>query len=368
MARLLEKVKLLQGLLSGDTAYVGPFYVNVDITHRCNLRCRWCRWHSPILSKPSEHKLPIRDFPLDVFRKMCGELKTMGTHMLLFVGAGEPLLHPNILDMISAAKENGLGVTIYTNGTLLTERRITSLIDTHVDSLRVSLWATSSEDYAQQHPDVAPSRFQKIIDGLQLLLRLKTERGSRLPRIEFSHAINRQSLRKLDGLVDLACATGCEKIVFSVVQAAEGGEDFKQFLLSPDEERLACLSLDQVKRRLNSLSIQHNVEEVSLRYRLGESGWKTTPCYAAWYYAFCRIDGKVQPCQRCHMPMGDLRENSFQEIWNSRNYRHFRTQSVTYQGLAAMMDYCDCSFCPHIARNEGIKRFFRWFSPFRMKR
>lgn len=39
--------------MSGDTAYVGSFHVNIDITSNCNLHCPGCRCHSPYINIPS---------------------------------------------------------------------------------------------------------------------------------------------------------------------------------------------------------------------------------------------------------------------------------------------------------------------------
>ena len=61
--------------------------------------------------------------------------------MITFIGTGEPLLHPRAFEFISFAKEKRFEVKLFTNGTLLDESRIKTLIDLRLDTLSVSLWA-----------------------------------------------------------------------------------------------------------------------------------------------------------------------------------------------------------------------------------
>ncbi len=65
MATFYQKIKLLQGLVTGETAYIGPFFVRVDITRRCNLRCSGCRYHSTKVSVPLPGDRTIMDMPLE---------------------------------------------------------------------------------------------------------------------------------------------------------------------------------------------------------------------------------------------------------------------------------------------------------------
>ena len=60
MAKLAHKVRVIQGLLGGDTARMGPLYVSVAVTRRCNLHCVGCIFHSPDVESPffQRHNIP----------------------------------------------------------------------------------------------------------------------------------------------------------------------------------------------------------------------------------------------------------------------------------------------------------------------
>jgi len=125
-----------------------------------------------------------------------------------------------------------------------------------------------------------------------------------------------------------------------------------------------CLSLTSLRKQLDSLSLNHNIVQTLLRYKIGDTVWEKLPCYIAWYHSRIRVNGNVFPCQRCDLPMGNLDENSFNEIWNGTLYRSFRKKTLTRKGLGSMGKYCDCRFCCYVGDNMKVHRVFRWISPF----
>jgi radical SAM protein with 4Fe4S-binding SPASM domain len=362
MASFGQKIRLLTGLLRGDTAYVGPFYATVDITRRCNLQCIGCRFHSPISKKSPFKDDPVMDIPFDLFKKLCDDLKTMGTNSILLTGEGEPLLHPRIFDMISIAKEAGLYVILFTNGTLLDDTRIKSLLDSCPDTLRVSLWASSPEEYEKNCPGSDPATFTKTIKGLRLLTQLKADRKNKAPSVILHHPINRNNFEKVDGMADLAYEAGCNALTFSPLKCWWGS--LGSVSLSPTEEKLLLHSLGRLEEKLDSLSLKHNIGNTVLRYKIGYAVWEKMPCYIAWLHVRVRVNGNVLPCHRYALPMGNLNEEKLREIWNNSAFRTFRTKTMTRRGLTSIAEHCDCNFCGFIHDNMQVHRIFRWLSPF----
>ncbi len=88
MAGFSEKVGLFRGLLNGEAAGAGPFYVTVDVTRRCNLQCLGCPAHSPHATRPRPGDPTVQDIPLDLFESVCRQLEAMNTDELIFSGEG----------------------------------------------------------------------------------------------------------------------------------------------------------------------------------------------------------------------------------------------------------------------------------------
>ena len=358
MATLGEKIALLRGLLTGQIAHVGPFYITVDVTRRCNLRCPGCRYHSSAVDMPSPGNKAILDTSLDMVEELCDELRTMGTESMILIGEGEPFLHPRLFDLISAAKRIGLRVTLLTNGTMLDEARVKSLIHSHLDILKVSCWASSSDEYRRNYPGANPDNFQKIVAGLQQLAHTKAKHGSSLPHVVLHQPINANNFQSVNAMAELAHTTGCNMLSFSPFKTRRG--ELASLSLSPDQERLLGLTLHRMKEKLDSLSITHNIDQTLLRYKIGEAVWQKLPCYIGWLHARVKVDGTVLPCNPCDLPMGNLKEKRLGAIWNDHLYRDFRKRTRTRQDLITMGSDCDCGFCCHVEDNVRVHRIFRW--------
>jgi MoaA/NifB/PqqE/SkfB family radical SAM enzyme len=362
MATFLQKARLLKGFLTGEIAYAGPFFVTIDVICRCNLQCLGCRFHSPEATTPSVGDQSVQDIPFDLVEKLCRELRTMDTEKLILIGEGEPLLHPRLFDMISTAKASGFHVSLVTNGTLFSKDRVQSLLSCRLDKIQVSLWASSPERYEQNSPGTNPDTFEKVVSGLTFLSSLKTEQKSKRPYVILHHPLHRYNFQRIDGIVDLALKTGCDAISLSPFYSHRGR--LNSYAMTPEDENNLFQSLTQMRKRLRTLPLNHNIDQTLLRYRIGDAVWKKLPCYIDWIDSRVKVDGTVLPCNPCQWPMGNLKENNLHEIWNSSSYRYFRRQTCTREGLAVLNQQCDCQYCCHLPANIRLHQFFRWLSPF----
>ena len=80
----------------------------LEITNVCNLRCAFC----PGTNRPQRFMTP------EEFRQLAARLRPYGTYLMLHV-MGEPLLHPQLAELLDIAGALGFRVCLVTNGTLL---------------------------------------------------------------------------------------------------------------------------------------------------------------------------------------------------------------------------------------------------------
>ncbi len=113
----------------------------VEPTNKCNLACRTCirrTWNEPMGIMCEE-----------VYNRVIEGLSAVSPPSTVFFGGfGEPLSHPNIIEMISKAKKLGSEVEMITNGTLLTKDMSKKLIKAGLDILWVSIDGASPDSYA----------------------------------------------------------------------------------------------------------------------------------------------------------------------------------------------------------------------------
>ncbi|MCJ7618927.1 MAG: SPASM domain-containing protein, partial [Anaerolineae bacterium] len=229
------------------------------------------------------------------------------------------------------------------------------------DVLNVSLWATSTSEYAKCYPGTDPENFRKTLDGIRLVNALKAKRQTPLPTVIIAGPLNRYNYRSIARRIDLAHEAGCDGVRFAPFVDWTG--EFASATVPAGEIETVCEDLANSKRVLESLSLSHNVEEALFRYKLGSDVWLHVPCYAGWFYAHISFDGRVNPCGSCRTPLGNLNESSFEDIWNGPKYRAFRAKGLTTEGLASLRQQCDCSWCCHAKDSYQVQRCFRWIAP-----
>jgi len=364
LKNIIDRFQLFRGLLSGDIARTGPAYVDVDLTNRCNLRCVGCPYHSPLVKADEGPKPAKSDFSINLFKDLCRDLKTINTRQLIFQGSGEPLLHPEIFEFIKTAKSSGFHVTLLTNGTLIDKEMARSLVESRVDIIKVSLWASSSAQYELNYPGSPSGNFEKVLVGLKYLKEFKSKLNVPIPQVILYHVVNTRNLHTIEKMIELGSERECDGIYFSPMHNVKS--QLNSFALSEDEMITFVRRLLGMKKRLALTGLEHNIGWVLERYRMGDAVWEKLPCYVAWYHARIRVDGSVQACGRCdfRVNFGNLNTETFPDIWNSSAIREFRRQTITCEGLASLGDRCDCSWCCFVSDNLRVHRIFRWFRPF----
>lgn len=105
-----------------------PISVQMVVTRRCNLSCGYC----------SEFDRASSPAPIERLKRQVEKLSELGVSCLTLTG-GEPLLHPDISDLIGYSKRYILRVGLLTNGFLLTREKILELNSSGLDGLQISI-------------------------------------------------------------------------------------------------------------------------------------------------------------------------------------------------------------------------------------
>jgi len=361
VATLKQKIQLLRGLIDGEVAYRGPLYVQINPTNVCNLHCYGCRFHSSEVSGVSPTAGSMRCMPLDLVATLCEQLRRVGTREAIICGEGESLLYPHWHELVSSLKRAGLYVQLLTNGTLLDQSTAALLLDSGLDVLYVSLWATSEEEYAKSYPGTDPEYFRRTLAGIKLVTGLKAKRQAPSPTVILAGPLNRYNYTSIDERIALAHEAGCNGVRFTPFKDHMG--EFAQVSVPVEQIGKVRDDLARSKRMLESLSLTHNLEQALLRYRLGREIWRHVPCYTGWFHSHISFNGSVKPCGSCPAPLGNLNESSFEEIWNGPEYRAFRAKGLTTRGLASLRQQCDCDWCCRALDSYAVHRYFRWIAP-----
>lgn len=108
----------------------------VELTNKCNLRCKHCYGSFDYKND--------KILNLDKLKKVIHDASSNGTYQLDLTG-GEPMLYPNLIELLSFAYDEGMLVRIFTNLTLLSDDKLNKLIKYGVKEIVTSLDSSNSE-------------------------------------------------------------------------------------------------------------------------------------------------------------------------------------------------------------------------------
>jgi MoaA/NifB/PqqE/SkfB family radical SAM enzyme len=135
------------------------------------------------------------------FDRIIAGLPDFAPPPLVFLGGlGEPLMHPQLPDMIARAKALGSRVELITNGTLLTERLSHQLVAAGLDMLWVSLDGASPESYADVRLGAS---LPKVLDNLKQFNRARSKGHRPIPEIGIAFVAMQRNIHDLPELMRL---------------------------------------------------------------------------------------------------------------------------------------------------------------------
>ncbi|MBM4354809.1 MAG: radical SAM protein, partial [Deltaproteobacteria bacterium] len=134
LAAVLNAMRAASHRAAG-TVPKAPLMIYLEVTRRCNLRCRHCDiW----MTEGKEGSALRPEMTADRIRSVLSELVPHGLLAVDLFG-GEPLLRPELPGLVRDLREAGLHVTVTTNGTLLSDRVCEVLVEAGLSQLLVSL-------------------------------------------------------------------------------------------------------------------------------------------------------------------------------------------------------------------------------------
>ena len=217
--------KILKGIVVSERAFCGPRIVQLDLTDRCNNSCIACWVHSPSVDRKEVFPNGQKELPFKKVKEIIRELARLGTKEIILSGSGEPLIYPQIFDLIKLVKSKGMHLNIITNATLLNDSICEILVKTKVDLLTVSIWAGSPKAYVATHPIKTEKDFVTIKRNLKKLAEFKQKLNSFFPYIKIYNVVCSKNYNDIKEMVDFGKYTNANSIEFQVVDIIKGKTD-----------------------------------------------------------------------------------------------------------------------------------------------
>jgi MoaA/NifB/PqqE/SkfB family radical SAM enzyme/ubiquinone/menaquinone biosynthesis C-methylase UbiE len=339
--------------------------VYVEPTTTCNLSCRTCMRNS--------WNEPIGSMEMSVYRRLIDGLKEITSlRTMAFWGLGEPLLHPDIVEMVVLAKKLGVRVEIITNGLLLNREIAEKLVLAGLDTIVVSIDGCSPKSYAEIR---SGSDFRTVQENVKGLVAVRSAHRRDNPEIGLEFVAMRHNVSELQNLRYLARSLGATFVVVTNVLPYvdelkdqilywQSGSKFYPRIRScwfPDitlppmdgrgDDLQPLLSLLQQIGTIDPLMRCNDAAEVFCRFvREGAAAvaWdgELSPCVALMHSYTCYVLGKKKNIKR--YTVGNVGQEKIAKIWESNEYRQFRKRVVEFDFSPCV----NCSGCELSESNE----------------
>lgn len=295
------------------TGIKAPRIIAWEITRRCNLCCAHCRASALCGAYPGE-------LSLDECKAVIDDIASI-TDPILIVTGGEPLMRPDIWDIIDYAHEKGLYPVVGTNGTMITPENARKLHEHGISRISVSIDFPDVE--GQDRFRGQAGAFEQTVAGIQAAQAHGVD-------VQINTTVTKLNKDKLDAIHDLSDSLGAVAFHPFLLVPTGRGEDLIDVELSPDEYEEV---MHWAYKRQQSSPMHFKPTDAPMYYRVIRQqatleGRSVSPatygmeamtrgCLGGITFCFISHTGDVQPCGYFDMQLGNVKEQPFSSIWTN---------------------------------------------------
>ena len=276
-----------------------------ETTAACNLSCRYCRACATPAPEPDE----LNTKEALAFLDSIAPLQPM-----LILSGGEPLLRPDIFQIIRHAVSSGMRVSLASNGTRITPEVADEIAASGVTRVSISLDGASAEKHDLSR---GPGSFRAALNGLENL------RGKVDFQINFT--ITKKNESEVSNIFDLAEKVGAKALHFFFLVPTGRGQE--EDLITPERQEEILIQIDQERSR--GMEVQVTCAPQYARLARQGKDRRKGGCLAGKSFVFVSRKGDVYPCGYFPLRVGNIRENNFIDIWeNSAELQALRERNL----------------------------------------
>ncbi|MBI3582467.1 MAG: SPASM domain-containing protein [Nitrospinae bacterium] len=296
-----------------------PHHAHIEPTTYCNIRCENCINDTVTVERRGHLSIST----LKDILKMMPFIRDIS-----LLGLGEPLMNPEILDMLEFIKSKGIVCRIATNGMLLDKIDIMKLLTSIVQCI-ISFDAATKSKFEELRNG---SDFDRIVKNIKGLVEIRNK--NKIPiEISIHTVITKRNLKEVTDIPEIASELGVDKVRFVMaVQYTKGARGKGQGagnnnLQAPIPDTSLLIHNLEIEREL-----MKTLDDRCKRYNLGFSFTTSEKKFQACWWPnggiYITYDGFVTPCCLRMDPLiynfGNIFKDSIDVIFNGEKYQGFR--------------------------------------------
>lgn len=339
-----------------------PKWIAWEITRRCNLKCVHCRSSSETEAKG------YPDFSLDEAKRVLDDISSYAKPVVVLSG-GEPLMRQDVFDIASYGTSLGLRMCMATNGALVTDEICERMKSSGIRIVSLSLDGSTEE----VHDDFRCQKgaFKGVMDAARIF---KNHGMEFIINSSFTKR-NQGEIQKVYKLAKDMGATAW--YMFMIVPTGRAGEIMDELITKEDYDKILDWHYDMEKQedkmlvrptcaphyyRVQLQRAKEDKEPLKRRtLKFSTGGGKG--CIAGQMICLIDVDGNVLPCSYFPKAAGNIKTQSFKDIWeNSELFKQLRDYK-SYKGRCGSCEFVNvCGGCR--ARSYAITGDFLDEEPF----
>ena len=304
--------------VSKPQQFISPVLVVWNFTQRCNLACSHCYQNA---GEKAPDELTLRE-RIDLVDQLA-DLKVP----MIALSGGEPMMGPHFWKVVEHMGKRNFYISIATNATLIDRKKAARMADLGVDYVQISL---DSSDPAKHDAFRGAGCWDATIRGIKHMV---AQEGV---EVGIAATMTKENLPELKELIELTIDLGCDYFyTYNFIPVGRGRELVENDLSPQEREQMFNIcyqyfdkidfgsTAPQMIRRCMELSgpegrtlSSHLAAEMGGRFgrNFGEI---FGGCGCGRVYCTVQPNGLVTPCVYMPIPVGDLRERRFADIWNN---------------------------------------------------
>jgi MoaA/NifB/PqqE/SkfB family radical SAM enzyme/alpha-beta hydrolase superfamily lysophospholipase len=310
----------------GPVAATAPVFANIEVTTHCAMACPACA--------RTLRNVAGRHMPREQFGWILGLLPA--AYRVTLVGLGEPLLHPEIVNLIAEASARRRRVSLVTNAAHLDPPLGRALLEAGLDGITFSLDAADSALAERIRPGAELGRVLANIRAFAQAAKQWAERGGKAVARAVFTAVSVVNAEHLEALVEVVAGLGVHVLMLSDLNFAENRPvTLWTAGIEPHRQAVRRAARRAFARNLPVLGVR-GLEEFGLRLRYADSllrpisqlwqrSERRTHCVSPWQTIPVAVNGEVSVCDcQPEFRLGNLLTEPLSRIWNGRAMVEFR--------------------------------------------
>ena len=306
-----------------------PHAISWNITKKCNLRCAHCYIDSAEINSSISPELTT-DECIDII----DQIAEVNNKAILILTGGEPLLRKDIYGVIKYARNKGMTLFLGTNGCLFNDNVVKKLKDSGIAGVGISLDSLDTRIHNSFRG--TNNAWQGAINAFEICKKYNLA-------FQIQTTVTNNNINEIPNIIKFAKDNGASAFQLFFLVCTGRGQGLTDITPSQYEETLT--KLYNVQKGFNGTMlvgakcaphykrIVFNLDQTSPLLKAYDGG-----CPAATNYCRINSEGKVTACPYLEMEAGDLKKQSFLEIWkNSIEFNELR--SLNLKGKCAICEF-----------------------------